>query len=182
MLPDSTVIISSAHACQGHPEGIRLCASPDSSPVVILAARAETRRDVINVVGDQHSASAVPRHRTGSCLRPTFIDKQNFTTPRLQRHTHQVRNIKHLVHTVEDRRRGRPHARPQIHVLAVTETWHEHSHCITMKRLRSLGYNVIETARLLRSYVDDEDIHYQFKSQLPIVHGEHSRRRTSSAA
>jgi len=35
----------------------------------------------------------------------------------------------------------------KLHVLALTETWHEDSDCTTIKRLRGLGLNVLETAR-----------------------------------
>ena len=34
----------------------------------------------------------------------------------------------------------------KLNILALTETWHEDSDCSTIKRLRSLGINVIETA------------------------------------
>ena len=37
----------------------------------------------------------------------------------------------------------------KLHVLALTETWHEDSDCTTIKRLRGLGLNVLETARPL---------------------------------
>ena len=90
---DSTFIISSVHAYLGHPEFIRPCASPDSSPAFIPAVRAETRLDVIYVASNQHSPSVVPRHRTGSCLRPKSIDKRNFMTSRLQLHTHPTVNL-----------------------------------------------------------------------------------------
>ena len=48
----------------------------------------------------------------------------------------------------------------QIHVVAVTENWHEDADSITIKRLRSLRYNVIEAARPLRPQAHDEDIDY----------------------
>ena len=48
----------------------------------------------------------------------------------------------------------------QIHVVVVTETWHEDFSCITIKWLGSLGYNVIEVARPLCSQADDENIDY----------------------
>src|SRR6218665_375797 len=35
----------------------------------------------------------------------------------------------------------------KLQVLALTETWHEDSDCTTIKRLRGLGLNVLETAR-----------------------------------
>ena len=75
VIPNTTVIISIAHTYLGHPAFIRPCASPDSSPAVIPTVRAETRRDVIYIASDQHSPSAVPLHRTWSCLRPTSIDR-----------------------------------------------------------------------------------------------------------
>ena len=56
-----------------------------------------------------------------------------------------------------------------IHVLAVTETWHEDSNCITIKQLCSLGYNIIEVARLLCPHADDEDIDYINHGRIAIV-------------
>ena len=47
-----------------------------------------------------------------------------------------------------------------LHILAVTETWHEHAECISIKRLRCVGYNVIEAARLRPVRSVDEDIDY----------------------
>jgi len=35
----------------------------------------------------------------------------------------------------------------KLHVLTLTETWHEDSDCTTIKRLRGLGVDVLETAR-----------------------------------
>ena len=57
----------------------------------------------------------------------------------------------------------------QIHVLVVTETWHKDSDCITIKRLRSLGYNVIEEARPLRSQAHDENIDYVNQGEIALV-------------
>ena len=37
----------------------------------------------------------------------------------------------------------------RLHVLALTKTWHEDSDCATVKRTRSLGYNLIEEARTI---------------------------------
>ena len=37
----------------------------------------------------------------------------------------------------------------QIHVLTVTETWHEDANCLMIKRLHSLGYNFVEAVRIL---------------------------------
>ena len=95
-------------------------------------------------------------HRTGSCLfslnsPPTA--RQNNMTPRTQRHTHptvrrlkcgtfNIRSMRTKIDEVDNIMRDR-----QLHVLAVTETWHEDAECITIKRLRCLGFNVIEAAR-----------------------------------
>ena len=35
----------------------------------------------------------------------------------------------------------------KLYVLALTETWYENSDCTTIKRLRGLGLNVLETSR-----------------------------------
>ena len=35
----------------------------------------------------------------------------------------------------------------KLKLLVLTETWHENSDCTTIKRLRTLGLNVIEAAR-----------------------------------
>ena len=48
-----------------------------------------------------------------------------------------MRSIRKKINDVDDLVQDR-----LVHVLAVTETWHEDSDCITIKRLRSLGYNV----------------------------------------
>ena len=46
----------------------------------------------------------------------------------------------------------------QVHTLSITETWHEDTECVFIKRLHSLGYNLIEAARPLTSRNDDEDV------------------------
>ena len=48
----------------------------------------------------------------------------------------------------------------QLHILAVMKTWHEDVECITIKRLRCLGYNFIEAARPKTPQTDDEDNNY----------------------
>ena len=57
----------------------------------------------------------------------------------------------------------------QLHVLAVTETWHEDAECMTIKRLRCLGYNVIEAARPPPPRHVDEDINYINHGGIAIV-------------
>ena len=47
-----------------------------------------------------------------------------------------------------------------LHILAVIETWHEEAECISIKRLRCMGYNVIEAARPKPVRSVDEDIDY----------------------
>ena len=36
-----------------------------------------------------------------------------------------------------------------LHVLALQETWHEDSECVSIKKLHSFGLDVLETARLI---------------------------------
>ena len=37
-----------------------------------------------------------------------------------------------------------------LSALVLTETWHEDSECVTVKKIRSLGYNLIEAARPIK--------------------------------
>ena len=40
-------------------------------------------------------------------------------------------------------------SRHRLHVLTLTEIWHEDPDCATVNRIRSLGYNLIEEARTI---------------------------------
>ena len=44
----------------------------------------------------------------------------------------------------------------QLHVLAITETWHENSDCVPIKQLCERRYNVVEVAR--PPAMDQDDI------------------------
>ena len=48
----------------------------------------------------------------------------------------------------------------QLHTLSITVTWHEDAECVSIKRLHSLAYHLIEAARPLQSRNKDADINY----------------------
>ena len=48
----------------------------------------------------------------------------------------------------------------RLHILVLTETWHEGSDCATVKKIRSLVYNLIEEARTISSTTKHDNIKF----------------------
>jgi hypothetical protein len=66
-----------------------------------------------------------------------------------------VRSLRNKVDAVDDLM---PSA--GLDVLGVTESWHEDSSCVCIDRLRSLGYDIIETARPVPDGARSESIDF----------------------
>ena len=47
-----------------------------------------------------------------------------------------------------------------LSALVLTATWHEDSECVTDKKIRSLGYNLIEAARPIKPATKHDHIHF----------------------
>ena len=58
----------------------------------------------------------------------------------------KIEDVKELIHE------------RQLHLLALIETWHEDSDCITIKKHRSLGLNVLKAARPILKHIDVDDL------------------------
>ena len=58
----------------------------------------------------------------------------------------KIEDVKELIHE------------RQLHLLALTETWHEDSDCITIEKLLSLGLNVLQAARPILKDTDVDDL------------------------
>src|SRR6218665_2269117 len=136
-----------------------------------------TRRTIRGCRGGQHSRPAPVYTESGSTgvriisgnrpVRRPLSQSQSANTrdapvqprepvlicPRIPRHAIQrsrltrfgCLNIRSVNNKIDDVRLLMQEEK--LHVLALTETWHKDSDCTTIKRLRGLGLNVLETAR-----------------------------------
>ena len=92
----------------------------------------------------------------------TDIDERDkLVRPRIARHAIpreykmqlsclNIRSVNNKIDDVRDLVQDR-----NIDVLTLCEPWHEDADCVTTKRLRSLGFNVLETARPIDSKKSD---------------------------
>src|SRR6218665_2356841 len=88
-----------------------------------------------------------------TCDAPVQHREPALICPRISRHAVQrsrltwfgCLNIRSVNNKIDDVRLLMQEEK--LHVLALTETWHEDSDCTTIKRLRGLGLNVLEIAR-----------------------------------
>ena len=100
----------------------------------------------------------------------------NLIHPRIQRHTAQavrqlrlgtlnIRSVNNKIDGVRD-----VISDNHLQILTLTETWHENSNCITIKRLRSLGLNVTEAVRPIPPEEDCENINFVNHGGLAVVY------------
>ena len=114
------------------------------------------------------TTSATTRAPPGSASADVYVrsSRRILVRPRILRHAMQpdlrlsydTLNIRSVNNKIEDVRQLMIDRK--LNILALTETWHEDSDCSTIKRLRSLGMNVIETARPIPADTDIDDVNF----------------------
>ena len=81
--------------------------------------------------------------------------------------TYDTLNIRSVNNKIEDVRQLMIDRK--LNILALTETWHEDSACSTIKLLRSLGMNVIETARPIPADTDIYDAYFINHGSIAVI-------------
>ena len=117
--------------------------------------------NVVNVPLAKPTSDESPTHQM---VYPRIKRHTAPTVRRLKTGTLNIRSVNNKIDDIGD-----VMWKHRLHVLALTETWHENSDRAAVKRIRSLGYNFIEEARTIPPTTKRDNIQFVNHGGIAII-------------